>query len=142
MRTVDSAQYRRRLDDFDFDMIVASWGQSLSPGNEQRNFWSSAYADRPGSRNLAGIESPAVDALVEGLIAASDRESLVQHVRALDRVLQWGHWVIPHWHIPYDRLAYWDKFGRPEITPAQGVQIDTWWIDAAKAQAAQKGKTG
>lgn len=142
VRTVDSAQYRQRLDDFDFDMIVASWGQSLSPGNEQRNFWSSAYADRLGSRNLTGIKSPAVDALVEGLIAAPDRESLVQHVRALDRVLQWGHWVIPHWHIPYDRLAYWDKFGRPEITPAQGAQLDTWWIDPAKAQALQKGKTG
>jgi len=142
VRTVDSAQYRRRLDDFDFDMIVGTWGQSLSPGNEQRNYWGSAFADRPGSRNLVGIKSPVVDALIEGVIAASDRESLVNQVRALDRVLQWGHWVIPHWHIPYDRIVYWDKFGRPAVTPAQGVQFDTWWVEPAKSAAVGKGKSG
>jgi microcin C transport system substrate-binding protein len=135
VRTVDTAQYRRRLDDFDFDVIVHAWPQSLSPGNEQRDYWSSAFADRPGSQNVVGIKDPVIDELIELLIAAPDRPSLVTRVRALDRVLQWGHWVIPHWHIPYDRLAYWDKFGRPAITPAQGVQLDTWWVDPVKAQS-------
>ena len=135
VRTVDSAQYRRRLDDFDFDVVIGSWGQSLSPGNEQRDFWGSDFADRPGSRNLMGINDPVVDALIEGVINAPDRKSLVNHVRALDRVLQWGHWLIPQWHIPYDRLVYWDRFGRPKVTPTQGVQFDTWWIDAKKAEA-------
>lgn len=142
VRTVDSAQYRRRLDDFDFDVVIGTWGQSLSPGNEQRDFWGSAFADRPGSRNLMGIEDPVVDALIEGVIHAPDRKSLVHHVRALDRVLQWGHWVIPQWHIPYDRLVYWDRFGRPEATPTQGVQFDAWWIDAGKEAALEAGRKG
>jgi microcin C transport system substrate-binding protein len=128
VRTVDSAQYRRLLDEFDFDVVVASWPQSLSPGNEQRGYWGSAFADRTGSDNVLGIKDPVVDALIEALIAAPDRAALVARVRALDRVLQWGHYVIPQWHIPYDRIAYWDKFGRPAITPLQGVQLDTWWV--------------
>lgn len=135
VRVVDTAQYRRRLDDFDFDVTIASWPQSLSPGNEQREFWGSAFADKPGSRNLLGIRSPIVDALVEAVISAPDRASLVQRVHALDRVLQWGHWVIPQWHIPYDRVAAWDRFGRPAVTPPQGVQLDTWWIDEEKQRA-------
>ncbi len=142
VRTVDSAQYRRRLDDFDFDVVVSTWGQSLSPGNEQRDFWGSAFADRPGSRNLIGIKDPAVDALVEGVVNATDRKGLVAHVRALDRVLQWGHWVIPQWHIPYDRLVYWDRFGRPEVTPTQGVQFDAWWIDPRKAAELEATRSG
>jgi microcin C transport system substrate-binding protein len=140
VRTVDTAQYRRRLDDYDFDVTVANWPESLSPGNEQRDFWTSAFADKPGSQNLLGIKSPVIDELVEGVIAAKDREDLVNHVRALDRVLQWGHWVVEHWHIPFDRVAYWDKFGRPAVTPPQGVQPDTWWIDPAKADATAKRK--
>ena len=135
VRVVDTAQYRRRLDDFDFDVTIASWPQSLSPGNEQREFWGSAFAEKPGSRNLLGIRSPAVDALIESVIAAPDRASLVQRVHALDRVLQWGSWVIPNWHIPYDRVASWDRFGRPAVTPSQGVQLDTWWIDPARQSA-------
>lgn len=132
VRTVDSAQYRRRIDGFDFDVVVWNWPQSLSPGNEQRNYWTSEFARRKGGQNLIGLEDPVVDELVELLIAAPDRRSLVTRVRALDRVLQWGHWVIPHWHIPYDRVAYWDKFGRPSVVPVQGVQIDTWWVDPEK----------
>ena len=111
VRTVDTAQYRRRLDDFDFDMIVGNWPESLSPGNEQRNFWGSEFAARQGSQNFIGIKNPVVDELIEALIAAPDRASLVNQMRALDRVLQWDHWVIPHWHLPFDRVAYWDKFG-------------------------------
>lgn len=128
VRTVDSAQYRRLLDDFDFDVVVASWPQSLSPGNEQRGYWGSAFADRTGSDNVLGIKDPVIDELIEALIAAPDRAALVARVRALDRVLQWGHYVIPQWHIPYDRIAFWDKFDRPAITPLQGVQLDTWWV--------------
>ena len=135
VRTVDSAQYENRVRDFDFDMVVNVWGQSLSPGNEQRGFWSSAAADQPGSSNLAGLKNPAVDKLVDQLIAAPDRASLVTRVRALDRALQWNFLVIPHWHLPYNWLAFWDKFGYPTVTPMQGVQLDTWWIDPAKAAA-------
>jgi microcin C transport system substrate-binding protein len=135
VRTVDAAQYKKRSDDFDYDVMVESWLQSSSPGNEQRSFWGSAYADQPGSPNALGLKDPVVDALVEQLIAAPDRASLVARTHALDRVLQWGFYVVPQWHIPYDRLAYWDKFGRPAVTPSQGVQVDTWWVDPAKAAA-------
>ena len=138
VRTVDAAQYKKRSDDFDFDMVVNSWGQSQSPGNEQREYWTSAFADQPGSQNMLGLKDPVVDALVDQLVASPDRASLVARTHALDRVLLWGHYVIPQWYLPYDRIAYWDKFGRPSVTPAQGVQIDTWWIDPAKAAALQQ----
>ena len=142
VRSVDSAQYENRLRDFDFDVVVNVWGQSLSPGNEQREFWSSAAADQPGSRNLVGLKNPAVDKLVNQLIAAPDRPSLVTRVRALDRVLQWNFLVIPHWHIPYDRIAFWDKFGYPPVTPLQGVQLDAWWVDPAREAALAERKGG
>jgi len=129
VRTVDAAQYIKRLETYDFDMIVFVWGQSLSPGNEQFNFWGSAAADQPGSRNLAGIRDPIVDELVAQLVSAKSREGLVSHARALDRVLQWGHYVVPHWHIAYDRLLYWNKFGRPEVTPPRGAQFGAWWVE-------------
>lgn len=142
VRSVDSAQYENRLRDFDFDMVVNVWGQSLSPGNEQREFWSSAAADQPGSRNLVGLKNPAIDRLVDHVIAAPDRASLVARVRALDRALQWSFLVIPHWHIPYDRIAFWDKFGYPPVTPLQGVQLNAWWIDPAKDAALAGRKAG
>lgn len=132
VRTVESAQYKERLDTFDFDMVVTTFGQSSSPGNEQRDFWGSEAAERNGSRNLSGIKNPVVDELVDLLIAAPDRKSLVTRVRALDAVLQWQHLVVPHWHIPYDRLVYWDRFGQPAVTPDQGAQFMTWWVDPAK----------
>ena len=135
VRTVDSAQYRRLLDEFDYDVVVANWPQSNSPGNEQRSFWGSAAAAQHGSQNYLGIADPTIDALIEAVIAAPDRDALVARTRALDRVLQWGQWVIPQWHIADDRVAYWDKFGRPAVVPDQGVQIDTWWIDPAKAKS-------
>ncbi|MGH7786958.1 MAG: extracellular solute-binding protein [Candidatus Binatia bacterium] len=127
VRTVDPAQYKKRSDDFDFDVLVENWGQSSSPGNEQRNFWGSAAAEQPGSQNVIGLKDPVVDALIEQLIAAPDRATLVARTQALDRVLQWGFYVVPQWYLAYDRLAYWNKFGRPEVTPALGVQVDTWW---------------
>ena len=142
VRTIDTAQYRRRLDTFDFDMVVGGFGQSLSPGNEQREFWTTSAAEQEGSRNIIGIRSKAVDAIVEKLIAAPTRKDLVIASRALDRVLQWGHYMIPNWHAPYDRIAYWDKFARPKVTPTRGNQFFAWWIDAAKAQSLSDRKKG
>ena len=142
VRTVDSAQYRTRLETFDYDVITFAYGQSLSPGNEQRGFWGSDAASRNGSRNFIGVNDPVVDELIEKLIAAPDRESLITRTRALDRVLQWGHYVIPHWHLDYDRLVYWDKFQRPAITPLQGAQFDAWWINPDNAKKTEKAKQG
>ena len=142
VRTIDTAQYRRRLDTFDFDMVVSTFGQSMSPGNEQRDFWSTASAEREGGRNIIGIESKAVDAIIEQLIAAPTRKDLVTACKALDRVLQWGHYVIPNWHAPYDRVAYWDKFGRPKVTPTRGNQLFAWWVDAEKAKTLADRKKG
>jgi microcin C transport system substrate-binding protein len=133
VRTVDSAQYKYRLDHFDYDMVVGLWGQSDSPGNEQREFWGSAAADEPGSQNVVGIKNKAIDSLVASLVAAPDRESLVAACRALDRVLLWNHYVIPNWYLGADRIVYWDKFGMPDVVPTQGVQIMSWWIDPPKA---------
>jgi len=133
VRTVDTAQYQYRLDHFDFDMTVALWGQSLSPGNEQRDFWASDKAGVPGSQNQAGIRDPVVDALIDLVVAAPDRPSLVARTRALDRVLLWGFYVIPHYHIQAFRLAYWDRFGRPAVQPRYALGFEDWWVDPTKA---------
>ncbi len=133
IRIVDPAQYQNRLDGFDFDMITTVWGQSQSPGNEQRGYWTGEAAVTEGSQNYAGISEPTIDELVELLIAAPDRETLVATTRALDRVLLWGHYVIPHWHIRSFRLIYWDIFGKPATPPRFGLGFpSTWWIDANK----------
>jgi len=132
VRTVDTAQFQKRVEEFDFDMIVDVFPQSLSPGNEQRDFWGSASADQPGSRNTVGIKDPVVDALIDLVISAPDRKSLIARTRALDRVLLWGHYVIPHWHIRAFRVAYWNKFSRPRISPKYALGFDTWWIDPEK----------
>jgi microcin C transport system substrate-binding protein len=115
-------------------MAVLGWGQSESPGNEQRSFWSSSAADSPGSRNYAGIKDPVVDELVEQVISAPDRESLVTRTRALDRVLLWGFYVIPNWYLSVDRILYWDKFSYPEVIPARGTSVSYWWFDPVKAE--------
>lgn len=127
IRIMDALQYKHRLDNFDFDMFVMVWGQSLSPGNEQLYFWGSAAANQNGSYNFAGIQSPVIDALIEKIITANTREELVAATRALDRVLMWGFYVIPQWHTNKTRVIYWDKFGMPEITPLHGNSIMTWW---------------
>jgi microcin C transport system substrate-binding protein len=133
VRTVDTSQYRRRIDTFDFDMVTTAIGQSDSPGNEQRDFWLSETANREGGRNLMGIQNSAIDELIELVIAAPNREDLVTRVHALDRVLQWGFYLIPHWYITADRLIYWDRFGKPDISPSRGVAIGTWWYDVEKS---------
>jgi microcin C transport system substrate-binding protein len=135
VRTVDDAQYQNRLRQWDFDIIVANWGQSLSPGNEQRDFWGSQAADRPGSRNLVGIRNPAVDALIDRVIYAKDREELVAATHALDRVLLWNHYVVPQWTYGKIRTARWDRFGRPDPLPRYGLSgfPTVWWWDKEKA---------
>lgn len=133
IRLVDQSQYVNRLRNFDFDMAMLVWGQSDSPGNEQRDFWSAAAAKSPGSSNYLGVSDPVVDELIESVIAAPDREGLVARTRALDRVLLWGFYVIPAWYSSADRVLYWDKFAYPEVSPARGVQIDTWWFDQQRA---------
>lgn len=133
-RVVDAAQYQKRMDSFDFDMTNGLFPQSLSPGNEQRDFWGADKADVNGSRNIIGIKDPVVDALIAGLVAAPTREDLAAHAKALDRVLLSGHYVIPNWHTDHYRVAYWDKFGRPEVTAPYGLGVpETWWQDAEKA---------
>ena len=134
LRAVDTTQYKNRTDSYDYDMIVNIWGQSTSPGNEQRYFWGSAAADMNGSQNYAGIKNPVVDELIEEIIEAPDRKKLVAAVKALDRVLLWEHYVVPHWFVPSVRLVYWNKFGIPDDSVMKGVQLMTWWIDPQKEQ--------
>ena len=129
VRTVDSAQYEYRMKQFDFDMTVGLFSQSLSPGNEQVDFWASTSATTPGSRNLAGVRDPAVDRLIELVISAPDRPALIARTRALDRVLLWGHYIIPHFHITAFRVAYWNRFGRPAVSPKYDLGFETWWIE-------------
>ena len=137
LRFVDTSQYINRLREFDYDMIIFGIPQSLSPGNEQRSYWSSAAADQPGGRNIAGIRDPVIDELIELVIMAPSRESLVARTRALDRVLLWGHYVVPNLVSPYNRFIYWDRFGMPEVVPLNGTSYSYWWFDPAKDTALQ-----
>lgn len=134
-RIVDTAQYQNRMDNFDFDMTVSSFPQSLSPGNEQYDYWGSSKADTKGSRNLIGIKNPAIDGLIDKLVHAQSREDLVMACRALDRVLLWNYYVVPNWYIDSFRVAYWDMFGKPAIPTKYGLDIEgNWWVDAQKAK--------
>ena len=137
IRRVDVSQYINRLRSRDFDMVVGSFPQSTSPGNEQREYWKSSSADNPGSRNYIGLKDPAIDSLVEGLINADSRQSLVTHARALDRALQWGFYVIPNWHIKTWRVAYWNHIGHPKVSPRYDVGTSTWWIKPEAKPAAE-----
>ncbi|MAY71995.1 MAG: hypothetical protein CME82_11145 [Halomonas sp.] len=129
IRTVDVNQYLNRLRSFDFDMVVGSFPQSLSPGNEQREFWGSEYAERPQSRNLIGLQDPVIDALVDRLIAADSRQALDTAARALDRVLRWGFYVVPQFHLAAHRIAVWDKFAWQEPFPEYTLDLSAWWVD-------------
>lgn len=136
IRRVDVSQYINRLRSRDFDMIVSGFGQSSSPGNEQLEYWHSSSADNPGSRNLMGLKDPAVDALVESLIKSTTRENLVNHVRALDRVLQWGHYVVPNWYVDTWRVAYWQPLQRPANPAPLDYALFTWWKAPTEPSAA------
>ncbi len=134
IRTVDSAQYMRRLDGFDYDIVVGNFPQSHSPGNEQRDFWGSEAAGREGSANLIGMKNPAIDTLIDRVIYAKDRPELVAASRALDRVLLWSDFVVPQWYAPAVRIAYWDRYGQPKVLPslAPGF-VQVWWFDQTLA---------
>ena len=132
LRTIDSSQYQKRIENFDFDMVVFTFSQSLSPGNEQRNFWGSDAADTNGSRNIIGIKNDVVDILIEKLINAKDRDDLIIICKALDRVLLWNYYVIPQWHISDYRVLYWDMFDQPKQKPKYSLGFDTWWINQKK----------
>lgn len=136
IRVVDPAQYQRRERSFDFDIVVDSFPQSNSPGNEQRDYWGSGAADQEGSRNTIGIKNPVIDAIIEKLVVAKDRDEVIATTKALDRVLLWGHYVVPQWYNPFEWIATWDVFGRPEKLPSlTSAFSQVWWVDAAKEQA-------
>jgi microcin C transport system substrate-binding protein len=133
IRIVDDAQYENRLRSFDYDMIIDQWGQSLSPGNEQREYWGSQAADQPGSRNAIGIKNPAIDTLIDKVIFAKDRSELVAATRALDRVLLWNFYVVPQFSYPFSRYARWDRFSHAELPKyARSGLPSLWWYDADK----------
>jgi len=138
VRIVDTNQYIERMNNFDFEAVGMRYpGQSLSPGNEQRDFWSTVAADAPGSRNYAGIKNPAIDQLIDDIVYAPSRDDLVAATRALDRVMLWEYYVVPQWYKSEDWLAYWDKFGMPEKQPAySGIDSFSWWIKAAEKDTA------
>jgi hypothetical protein len=138
VRTVDVSQYENRLRTWDFDIITATWGETLSPGNEQRGYWGSQGADQPGSRNLIGIKNPAVDAMINEIIFAKNRSDLEAATRALDRILLWNHYVVPQWTYGQVRSARWDRFGHPDPMPRYGGAAfpAVWWWDAEKAAKA------
>ncbi len=132
VRLVESAQFQGLIDSYDFDMVFGFWGVTLSPGNEQQNYWSSRTADQPGGRNWAGVSDPAVDAMIEALGAARTREELTAAARALDRVLMWNYYVLPLYHDAGQRIAYWRKLSRPETVPVYGVRLETFWATGGR----------
>jgi microcin C transport system substrate-binding protein len=135
IRVVDDVQYENRLRTFDFDIVTDVWPQSLSPGNEQREFWGSQAADQVGSKNTIGIKNPAVDALIDRIIFAKDRADLVAATHALDRVLLWNFYVVPQFTYGFSRYARWDRFSHFEPLPKYGRSgLPTlWWYDAERA---------
>jgi microcin C transport system substrate-binding protein len=135
VRVVDAVQYENRLRNWEFDIVIAFWGETLTPGNEQRDYWGSRAATTPGSRNLIGIADKAVDGLIDRVVLATDHDELVAATRALDRVLLWHHYVVPQWTYGYVRTARWDRFAKPDIMPIYGLSAfpEIWWWDAERA---------
>jgi microcin C transport system substrate-binding protein len=134
-RVVDAAQYKRRLNDFDYDVVTARFGLGLTPGEGMRSTFGSEAANLPGSHNLSGIANEAVDALIEKALVAETREQLTLICRAIDRILRSGHYWVPMWNKPNHLVAYWDVFGRPERGPRYDMGVpSTWWYDAEKAK--------
>ena len=135
IRTVqDDSQYIRRLEDFDFDMIVVNYGSIISPGNEQRNYWGSAAADQKASPNYMGVKNPVIDEIIEKLISAKSREELVTYTKVLDRILLFNYYLIPQFHIGHYRVAYWNKISKPAVSPKYDLGFDFWWFDPKKAK--------
>jgi len=140
VRTVDPSQYQHRLDAYDFDMVIETFAQGESPGNEQTAYWTCAAAQQEGGENIIGICNQAVDALVTKVVNASDRDQLITAVHALDRVLLWGWYMVPNWHLDNFRVAYWNKFARPQKPIRAGFLLDNWWVDQKLAAETEAGK--
>ena len=135
IRTVqDDSQYIRRLEDFDYDMIVVNYGSIISPGNEQKNYWGSASADQKASPNYTGVKNPVIDEIIDKLISAKSRKELVTYTKVLDRILLFNYYLIPQFHIGHYRVAYWNKISRPEVSPKYDLGFDFWWFDPKKAK--------
>jgi microcin C transport system substrate-binding protein len=135
VRTVDPAQFQRQVDNYDYDMMVVVYGESDSPGNEQTGYWTCGSVKPEGGNNLMGVCSPVIDDLVQRILTAPDRAQLVVATHALDRVLLAGWYVVPHWYLQSVRVAYWDRFGRPDKPVRTGVAFDSWWLDPVRAAA-------
>ena len=142
VRTVDPAQYQHLTDDFDFDMIMMIYSEGEIPGNELRDYWSCAASKAQGSNNVAGICDPAIDALIEKIVAAQDRETLAQEARALDRILLWRWYLVPNWDSRSFRIAWWDRFSFVDKPIRQGINFDSWWVDPAKASKTDPARRG
>ena len=127
VRLVESAQFQNIINDYDFDMVFGFWGVTLSPGNEQQNYWSSITANQTGGRNWAGISDPVINSLISNLQSAYTNEELVTAARALDRVLMWNYYLLPLYHDSYQRFAYWQKLSRPKNIPIYGIRLQTFW---------------
>ena len=140
IRIVDVSNFKRRQDSFDFDIVIRRIAQPLTPGLEQRNYFGSEFAGVPGSFNIGGVKNPAVDALIENVVAAKTRPALITAVRALDRVIMWNRYLVTQWYKGAHNVAYWNKFGRPATSPKYDMGVlDTWWYDAAKAKMIENG---
>ncbi len=144
IKVVQIAKYEEILRNFNFDMIVANYPQSRSPGNEQRSMWSSEAESTPGSRNYMGVKNPAVDELINTIVEAKSRKDLINSIQAMDRILTHQFYIVPNWYIPYDRIVYWNKFSRPKINASQSIIINNilewWWLDKNKATILKKAR--
>lgn len=144
IKVVQIAKYEEILRNFNFDMIVANYPQSRSPGNEQRSMWSSESEKTPGSRNYMGIKNPAIDELIEIIVQAKSRKELINSVKAMDRILTHQFYIVPNWYISYDRVVYWNKFSQPKINSSQSVIqsniLEWWWWNEKKAQQLKKAR--
>ncbi len=134
IRTVqDDSQYIRRLENFDYDMVVVNYGSIISPGNEQKNYWGSITANQQGSPNYMGVKNPVIDDIIDKLIASKSRKELVTYTKVLDRILLFNYYLIPQFHIGHYRVAYWNKISRPSVSPKYDLGFDFWWFDSEKA---------
>ena len=140
VRVIDTAQYQKLVESFEFDTITMVLAQSQSPGNEQRSFWTSKAADEEGSRNYGGIKNPVIDELVEKIIKADSRQAQIDATRALDRLLLNNHYMIPQYFADTYRVAYWNRFSRPDIQPTNSLGFGNWWIDPEKEAVHQSQK--
>ena len=144
IKVVQIAKYEEILRNFNYDMIVANYPQSRSPGNEQRSMWSSEAERTPGSRNYMGIKNPAIDELINAIVEAKSRKELVNNIQTMDRILTHQFYIVPNWYIPYDRIVYWNKFSHPNTNPSQSLIINNilewWWLDENKAISLKKAR--